>query len=278
MGQRSLGGQRDAQPSPWEGAVPPGSRRGGGSWETTARLDQRSFRSRVRVQEGEGGGREAEPQKRSEPQPSCRHRPGRCVPVPHRQFHGAGCSGSHSPRDARCRRPNPTGGGKAPGSRSHGQASCFISSSSHFQRLANSSGRAARPLRAFGKDAAEMPRCSFSHQETHPHPAEMRAGKSGRNRSFRCQARGPRLCHVSCHRPACHRDASPLRPRLLCVPSPPRSRIRAVTLPSDEILYGSRCCPRASCQRALGCGQRLAEPRRAAELPPTALSFHFFLF
>lgn len=34
-----------------------------------------------------------------------------------------------------------------------GQASCFINSSSHFQRLANSPGHVARPLRASGKDA-----------------------------------------------------------------------------------------------------------------------------
>lgn len=50
--------------------------------------------------------------------------------------------------------PNPTGGSDVPGSLWDGQASCFINSSSHFQRLANSSGRTARALRASGNDAA----------------------------------------------------------------------------------------------------------------------------
>lgn len=105
-----------------------------------------------------GGEQETETQKHSEPQTFCRHHSGLVSrpcpqslvpPTSSRMLGLAEPTGLVVPVPEPSRRA-------ATRWEAHRKDShlCFINSSSHFQRLANSSGHAARPLRASGKDAA----------------------------------------------------------------------------------------------------------------------------
>lgn len=111
----------------------------------------------------------------------------------------------------RCKCLNPRGDADVLGSLRDGQASCFINPSSHFQRLANSSGREARPWEHPGR------------MELHHNPQETQGPKPPGARSLEMQQEPPGLLLGSslwlCHQPA----AAPAQP--LCVLLSPLSWI-----------------------------------------------------
>lgn len=91
-----------------------------------------------------------------------------------------------------CQGLNPTGDADVLGSLRDGQASCFRNPSSHFQRLANSSGRAARPWERLGRMRLQHSYTAFHNRKRrHPNPSEPGAWKRSRNHLCSCQDHSP---------------------------------------------------------------------------------------